>query len=56
MKQDLCSHVASGREIIMDTADDNLEDLVSCALSPEREQELLDAQRECVFSWTNKKG
>ena len=40
----------------MDTADDNLEDLVSCALSPEREQELLDAQRECVFSWTNKKG
>ena len=42
--------------IIMDTADDNLEDLVSCALSPEREQELLDAQRECVFSWTNKKG
>ena len=40
----------------MDTADDNLEDLVSCALSPEREQELLNAQRECVFSWTNKKG
>ena len=42
--------------MIMDTADDNLEDLVSCALTPEREQELLDAQRECVFSWTNKKG
>ena len=27
----------------MDTADDNLEDLVSCALSPERAQELQDA-------------
>jgi ribosomal protein L24E len=40
----------------MNDSDDNLEDLASCALTPEREQELLDAQRECVFSWTNKKG
>ena len=40
----------------MADTEDNFEDLKNCALTPEREQELLDAQRECVFSWTNKKG
>ena len=40
----------------MANTDDNFEDLKNCALTPDREQELLDAQRECVFSWTNKKG
>jgi general stress protein 26 len=39
-----------------ETYEDDLEDLTTCSLSPEREQELLDAQRECVFMWTNKAG
>ena len=40
----------------MTDREESFEDLKNCALTPEREQELLDAQRECVFSWTNKKG
>mgnify|MGYP005752509775 CR=1 FL=1 len=40
----------------MTNTEESFEDLKNCALTPEREQELLDAQRECVFSWTNKKG
>ncbi len=37
-------------------ADEHYEDLSECGLSAEMEQRLLDAQRECVFSWTNKAG
>ena len=40
----------------MTDREESFEDLKNCALTPEREKELLDAQRECVFSWTNKKG
>ena len=40
----------------MTDREESFEDLKNCALTPEREQELLEAQRECVFSWTNKKG
>lgn len=35
---------------------DNYEDLTECGLSPELEQALLLAQRECTFMWTNKGG
>jgi general stress protein 26 len=35
---------------------DDYEDLTECALSPEDEQQLLRAQRECVFMWTNAAG
>jgi general stress protein 26 len=35
---------------------DDYEDLTDCALSSEDEQRLLDAQRECVFMWTNAAG
>jgi general stress protein 26 len=36
--------------------DDSYEDLTECGLSPELEARLVDAQRECVFMWTNKAG
>lgn len=32
------------------------EDVTVYKLDPDREQELLDAQRECTFMWTNKQG
>ncbi len=32
------------------------EDLTQCALSPEREAELVNTARECVFMWTNRDG
>ncbi len=35
---------------------DDYEDLTECALSPELEAQLVDAQRECVFMWTNQAG
>lgn len=35
---------------------DSYEDLTNCGLTPELEAELLVAQRECTFMWTNKKG
>lgn len=35
---------------------DSYEDLTECGLAPELEAELLQAQRECTFMWTNKKG
>jgi general stress protein 26 len=35
---------------------DDYEDLTECALSSELEQQLLEAQRECVFMWTNSAG
>ena len=36
--------------------DDDYEDLTACALSPELEKQLVEAQREGVFMWTNKSG
>jgi hypothetical protein len=36
--------------------DDNYEDLTECGLSEDLEQQLLHAQRECTFMWTNKAG
>ena len=36
--------------------DRNYEDVRAYGLSPEREQELLDAQTECIFMWTTKAG
>jgi general stress protein 26 len=36
--------------------DDSYEDLTQCGLSPELEAQLVHAQRECVFMWTNKAG
>lgn len=36
--------------------DDNYEDLTECALTPELEKQLVDAQSECVFMWTNRAG
>ena len=35
---------------------DSYEDLTECGLSPELEAQLLQAQKECTFMWTNKKG
>ena len=35
---------------------DDYEDLTDCGLSAELEAQLLDAQRECTFMWTNKAG
>lgn len=35
---------------------DDYEDLTDCGLSPELEERLLHAQRECTFMWTNKSG
>ena len=35
---------------------DDYEDLTDCGLSPELEAQLLAAQRECTFMWTNKAG
>ncbi len=35
---------------------DDYEDLTECALTPELEDQLLHAQRECTFMWTNKAG
>jgi hypothetical protein len=35
---------------------DDYEDLTECGLTPELEQKLVDATRECVFMWTNKAG
>ena len=35
---------------------DSYEDLTECGLSDELEHELLRAQRECTFMWTNSKG
>ncbi len=32
------------------------EDLTECALSPEREAELVNTARECVFMWANRGG
>jgi general stress protein 26 len=37
-------------------SDDSYEDLTQCALTPELEQQLIDAVREGVFMWTNKAG
>ncbi|CAN5435469.1 hypothetical protein BH23ACT3_BH23ACT3_00620 [soil metagenome] len=39
-----------------DSADDSYEDLTECGLSDELEHELVNAQRECVFMWTNRAG
>ena len=38
------------------TSHDSYEDLTACGLSPELEAELLQAQKECTFMWTNKQG
>lgn len=40
----------------MGNDDDNYEDLTECALTPEFERALVDAQSECVFMWTNRDG
>jgi general stress protein 26 len=37
-------------------SDDSYEDLTQCGLSDELEQQLLRAQKECTFMWTNKAG
>lgn len=36
--------------------DDNYEDLTTCGLSDELEEQLIHTQRECTFMWTNKAG
>lgn len=35
---------------------ENYEDLSACALTPEREAQLIASQRESVFIWVNKAG
>lgn len=35
---------------------ENYEDLSACALTPEREAQLIASQRESVFMWVNKAG
>lgn len=37
-------------------SEDSYEDLTECGLSEELEHQLLQAQRECTFMWTNKGG
>jgi hypothetical protein len=45
------SHSASDAQ---HDAQSDYEDLTACGLSPELEDQLVRAQRECVFMWTNR--